>query len=60
MGFSHICKKILTLLLFVTILFASSQLGAMRPLEGEQWLKKESLLLQSVQRDPVTSSRIYF
>ena len=33
-----------------TILFASSEVGAMRPLEGEQWLKKESLLRQSVQR----------
>nr|POE75860.1 hypothetical protein CFP56_05127 [Quercus suber] len=43
-------------LLFVTIIFASSQVGAMRPLDGEQWLKKESLLLQSVQRGPVTGS----
>ncbi|KAK7837071.1 hypothetical protein CFP56_021752 [Quercus suber] len=42
-------EKVLTVLLFVTMLFASSQVGAMRPLEGEQWLKKESLLLQSVQ-----------
>ena len=56
MGFSHICKKVLTVLVFVTMLFASSQVGAMRPLEGEQWLKKESLLLQSVQRGPVTGS----
>uniref|UniRef100_A0A7N2MNT6 Secreted protein n=1 Tax=Quercus lobata TaxID=97700 RepID=A0A7N2MNT6_QUELO len=46
----------MTVLLFVTMLFASSQVGAMRPLEGEQWLKKESLLLQSVQRGPVTGS----
>ncbi|KAK7837074.1 hypothetical protein CFP56_021751 [Quercus suber] len=42
-GFSHIWKNVLTVLLFVTIIFASSQVGAMRPLEGEQWLKKESL-----------------
>ncbi|KAK4568261.1 hypothetical protein RGQ29_003874 [Quercus rubra] len=56
MGFSHIWKNVLTVLLFVTIIFASSQVGAMRPLEGAQWLKKESLLLQSVQRGPVTGS----
>uniref|UniRef100_A0A7N2MPM0 Uncharacterized protein n=1 Tax=Quercus lobata TaxID=97700 RepID=A0A7N2MPM0_QUELO len=56
MGFSHIRKDVLIVLLFVTILFASSQVGAMRSLGGEQWLKKESLLLQSVQRGPVTPS----
>ena len=56
MRFSHIWKNVLTVLLFVTIIFASSQVGAMRPLEGAQWLKKESLLLQSVQRGPVTGS----
>ncbi|KAF3943723.1 hypothetical protein CMV_029743 [Castanea mollissima] len=42
------------------MLLASSQVGAMRPLEGEQWLKKESLLLQSVQRGPVTGSVLLF
>ena len=56
MGFSHIWKNVLTVLLIVTILFASPQVGATRPLEGEQWLKKESLLLQSLQRAPVPPS----
>ena len=56
MGFSHIWKNVFIVLLFVTILFASSQVGAKRPLEGEQWVKKESFLLQSVQRGPVTPS----
>ncbi|KAK7851149.1 hypothetical protein CFP56_042930 [Quercus suber] len=56
MGFSHIWKKVLTVLLFVTILVASSQVGAMRQLEREHWVKKESLLFQSVQRGPVTPS----
>ncbi|KAL4633730.1 hypothetical protein ACB092_04G143200 [Castanea dentata] len=55
MDFSHIWKNVLIVLLFVTILFASSQVDAMRPLEGEQWVKKESLLLQSVRRGPVTT-----
>ncbi|KAK4568260.1 hypothetical protein RGQ29_003873, partial [Quercus rubra] len=54
--FSYIWKNVLIVLLFVTILFASSQVGAMRSLGGEQWLKKESLLLQSAQRGPVTPS----
>ena len=56
MGFSHIWKNVLTVLLIVTILFASPQVGATRPLEGEQWLKKERLLLQSLQRAPVPPS----
>ena len=55
MGFkSH---NVLTVLLIFTILFASPQLlGATRPLEGEEWLKKGRLVIQSVQRGPVTPS----
>ncbi|XWS76292.1 hypothetical protein CRYUN_Cryun01aG0163200 [Craigia yunnanensis] len=44
-----------TLLVF-SLLVASLQLGAMRPLDGEQWLAKDELVLQSLQRGPVTGS----
>jgi len=43
MGFSHIRKNVLIVLLFVTILFASSQVGAMRSghwKENNGWRKK--------------------
>ncbi|KAG2411334.1 hypothetical protein I3760_Q010200 [Carya illinoinensis] len=43
-------KSVFIVLFFLTILFASPQLGAMRPLEGEQWREKASLLVLSLQK----------
>ncbi|XVE72982.1 hypothetical protein DITRI_Ditri11bG0081500 [Diplodiscus trichospermus] len=44
-----------TLLVF-SLLIASLQLGAMRPLDGEQWLAKDELVLQSLPKGPVKGS----
>lgn len=58
MGFSHMKSVFVVLVLIFTILFASPQLGATRPLEGEQWLRKtrSNVVIQSLQRGPVTPS----
>lgn len=45
--------NLVTTLLVFALLIASLQLGAMRPLDGEQWLPKHELLLQSLQKGPV-------
>ncbi|XWS46933.1 hypothetical protein CRYUN_Cryun14cG0110600 [Craigia yunnanensis] len=52
MVLSHRKNLFRTLLVF-SFLVASLQLGAMRPLDGEHWLAKDELVLQSLQRGPV-------
>ncbi|KAK8487854.1 hypothetical protein V6N13_045979 [Hibiscus sabdariffa] len=42
--------------LVISLLVVSLQLGATRPLHGEQRLTKDELLFQSLQRGPVTGS----
>ncbi|KAK8487856.1 hypothetical protein V6N13_045981 [Hibiscus sabdariffa] len=42
--------------LVISLLLASLQLGAMRPLHGEKRLAKDELLFQSLQKGPVTGS----
>ncbi|KAG6724232.1 hypothetical protein I3842_03G249000 [Carya illinoinensis] len=46
-------KSVFIVLFFLTILFASPQLGAMRPLEGEEWREKARLLVLSLQKGTV-------
>ncbi|XP_022771230.1 uncharacterized protein LOC111314297 [Durio zibethinus] len=43
-------------LLVLSLLVASLQLGTMRPLDGEQWLENNELVLPSLQKGPVTGS----
>ncbi|XVF80925.1 hypothetical protein PTKIN_Ptkin15bG0114400 [Pterospermum kingtungense] len=49
-------KNLLRTLLVLSLLVASIQLGAMRPLDGEHWLVKDKLVLQSLPRGPVPPS----
>ncbi|TYI13654.1 hypothetical protein ES332_A08G073100v1 [Gossypium tomentosum] len=51
-----VIENLFTALLGFTLLIASLQLGPMRPLDGEQWLAKHELLLQSLQKGPVTGT----
>ncbi|XWS36392.1 hypothetical protein CRYUN_Cryun20dG0081600 [Craigia yunnanensis] len=53
MVFSH-GKNLFGTLLVFSLLVTSLQVGAMRPLDGKQWLAKDELVLQSHQRGPVT------
>ncbi|KAJ4726835.1 Threonylcarbamoyl-AMP synthase [Melia azedarach] len=59
MGFCH-WKNLFTFLLMFSTFLASHQqqhAAAMRPLQGEQWVKKDGrVALQSLQRGPVPSS----
>ncbi|PIA45272.1 hypothetical protein AQUCO_01700661v1 [Aquilegia coerulea] len=48
-------KVYVTIIMFMLI--SSKQLEAMRPLEGDEWLlKKDDLVIQSLQRGPVAPS----
>ncbi|XP_038718460.1 uncharacterized protein LOC120011428 [Tripterygium wilfordii] len=53
MGKSSVFKALCILAIFLASLL---QIGSARPLGGEEWFKKDGLLLQSLQRGPVTGS----
>ncbi|XWS36391.1 hypothetical protein CRYUN_Cryun20dG0081500 [Craigia yunnanensis] len=55
MVFSH-GKNLFGTLLVFSLLVTSLQVGAMRPMDGKQWLVKDELVFQSLQPGPVTPS----
>ncbi|KAK8565315.1 hypothetical protein V6N13_020435 [Hibiscus sabdariffa] len=55
MVFSH-GENLFATLMVSSLLVASIQLGAMRLLDGEQWVSKHELVVQSLPRGPVQGS----